>query len=73
MITDIIKQLQSADWLGCGECIEIAKGKFEIPKTWRDTRQKVNREKHMLLLKTQNNISEVSYIKKIKQWLLKSR
>jgi len=41
----IIKEVLAAnDWVGCGECIEIAKGKYELPITFRGLISKYKRQ-----------------------------
>ncbi len=39
----IIKALQSNNFYGGGECIEIAKGKYEYTTTWRGFKRKIKR------------------------------
>lgn len=51
MIADTIKLLQSMQWYGCSENIEIAKGKNSIPKKWSDAKEKIKRKKLWLLKK----------------------
>ena len=35
MIADIIRLIQADKWEGLSDEVEIAKGKYEIPTTWR--------------------------------------
>ena len=42
-ISNIIKVLQSGDFYGAGECVEIAKGKNEYVSTWREFKRKIKR------------------------------
>ena len=42
-ICKVIDLLQSNDFYGCGENIEIAKGKFEKVYSWNDGLEKVKR------------------------------
>lgn len=51
MIAETIKLLQSMEWYGCGEAIEIAKGKHSIPKNWKEAKEKIKRAKLWLLKK----------------------
>lgn len=44
MIVDIIKTLQSNDFYGGGEYIEIAKGKHEFVISWKDFKRKIKRQ-----------------------------
>lgn len=44
MITETIKLLQSNDWYGVSEAIEIAKGKYEKVLTFSDAKQKIKRQ-----------------------------
>lgn len=48
MIAETIKLLQSGDWYGCSENIEIAKGKNELPKTWREVKEQIKRRKYFI-------------------------
>ena len=43
MIAETIKLLHSNQWYGCSENIEIAKGKNEIPKTWKEAKEQIKR------------------------------
>ena len=43
MINEIIKALQSGDYYGGGECIELAKGKHEYTLNWTDVKRKIKR------------------------------
>lgn len=47
MIAETIKLLQSAHWYGCGEHIEIAKGKRSIPRNWKQASEKIKRDRKM--------------------------
>jgi hypothetical protein len=35
---EIIDVLQLEDWYGVSESVDIAKGKYQIPKTWGDVK-----------------------------------
>lgn len=48
MIAETIKLLHSHTWYGCGENIEIAKGKNAIPKTWKEAKEQIRRYKFFL-------------------------
>jgi hypothetical protein len=43
MIRDIIDLLNTGDYYGQSENIDIAKGKYEIPNTWSDTFKNIKR------------------------------
>jgi hypothetical protein len=43
MISDIIKTLQSDDFYGAGDYVEIAKGKNELVTDWRGFKRKTKR------------------------------
>jgi len=43
MISDIIKTLQSDDFYGAGDYVEIAKGKNELVTDWRGFKRKMRR------------------------------
>lgn len=43
MIVDIINILQSNNFYGAGNYVEIAKGKFEYMSTWKGFKRKVKR------------------------------
>lgn len=43
MITDIIRALQSDDFFGAGEAVEIAKGKNEHTTSFKVLKRKVKR------------------------------
>lgn len=45
MIAETIKLLHSNEWYGQSETIEIAKGKNEIPKTWKQAKEQIKRYK----------------------------
>jgi len=45
MIADTIKLLHSNSWYGCGDMIEIAKGKNAIPKNWKEAKEQIKRYK----------------------------
>lgn len=51
MIAETIKLLQSNKWYGCGENIEIAKGKNEIPYNWSEAKEQIKRYKLWLFAK----------------------
>ena len=40
---DIIDLLQLSDYYGCSKRIDIAKGKYQIPTTWRDLWKNIKR------------------------------
>ena len=44
MLKNIIDLLQCSDWYGAGECVEIAKGKNEMPKSLKDAKIKFKRQ-----------------------------
>lgn len=67
MIAQTIKQLQSAKWYGCGNTIEIAKGKNAIPKTWKHTKEKIRRIRHMQATEIREENTQKS--KKLVSWL----
>lgn len=67
MIADTIKKLQSAHWYGCGETIEIAKGKNALATNWKQVREKINRARHMEGVKSANQHTTI--IKKVRSWL----
>lgn len=43
MIKDIIDLLNTGDYYGESESIDIAKGKYELPYSWKDTFNKIKR------------------------------
>ena len=43
MIAQIIRTLQSNEFYGAGEFTEIAKGKNEIARNWKDAKRKIIR------------------------------
>ena len=43
MIQNIIELLNSAEHTGVSERVEIAKGKYQIPITWKDGWNKIKR------------------------------
>ena len=51
MIAETIKLLQSNDWYGCGENIEIAKGSNAIPKRWSQVKEQIKRKRLWLFTK----------------------
>lgn len=51
MIAATIKLLQSQPWYGCGHTIEIAKGKNALPKSWKETKEKIKRSRIWLFMK----------------------
>jgi hypothetical protein len=44
MIKAVLELLQLHEWLNCSENIEIAKGKYELPKTFKGATKKIKRE-----------------------------
>jgi hypothetical protein len=44
MIKLILEMLQLNEHYGQSETIEIAKGKYELPKTWKQTFKQIKRE-----------------------------
>ena len=44
MIEHILKMLSIDDFYGQGENIDIAKGKNQILRTWKQTKDKIKRE-----------------------------
>ena len=42
-IADIIVILQSKEWYGLGEYTEFSKGSREIPRNWKDVKNKLIR------------------------------
>jgi hypothetical protein len=44
MIKLILEMLQLEEHYGQSETIEIAKGKYELPKTWKQTFKQIKRE-----------------------------
>lgn len=51
MIDNCLKLLFEFEYLGESEIIDIAKGKYELPKTWGDFKNKAKRKNAWLLLK----------------------
>lgn len=51
MIAETIRLLQSSEWYGCGENIEIAKGRNSIPKRWSEVKEKIKRNRLWLFTK----------------------
>lgn len=43
MIKDIIDLLNTGNYYGQSEYIDIAKGKYELPNTWKDTFENIKR------------------------------
>ena len=43
-IINIVDLVRKAEWLGGGECIEIAKGKNQLVTTWKGFKRKLRRE-----------------------------
>lgn len=43
MISQILNLLSTNDFYGVSENMEIAKGKYEIPQTWKDVWYKIKR------------------------------
>jgi hypothetical protein len=44
MIKSVLELLQLHEWLNCSENIDIAKGKYELPKTFKKATKKIKRE-----------------------------
>ncbi len=51
MIAETIKLLQSNTWYGNFDCIEIAKGKNETPKNWKEAKEQIKRYRFWLYTK----------------------
>tara|TARA_R100001163_G_scaffold37497_1_gene28658 strand:+ start:372 stop:530 length:159 start_codon:yes stop_codon:yes gene_type:complete len=49
MIDNILELLNTNDYFGVSENIEIAKGKYKIPKTIKEKRKQLKREKQWQL------------------------
>jgi hypothetical protein len=47
MIDKILELLNSEEYLGQSELIEIAKGKYKLPMTMKESREQVKRAKAM--------------------------
>ena len=45
MIAEIINILQKDDYYGSGEFVEIAKGKHEMVRSWKDINEKIKRKR----------------------------
>ena len=45
MIGIIVELLNMDDYYGVSESIDIAKGKYKVPMTFKDARDKINRQK----------------------------
>lgn len=73
MIAEIIKQIQSNEWYGCGDIIETAKGKNAIPKTWREAKEKIKRARFMEADKAKTENNNTGLIKTLVQWLSRKR
>ena len=43
MVKDIIDLLNTADYYGVSENVDIAKGKYALPHSWKDAFSKVKR------------------------------
>lgn len=43
MIKNIIELLNTNDFYGVSENVDIAKGKYQIPVTWKDTWKNIKR------------------------------
>lgn len=43
MIKNIIDLLNTSEFYGVSENVDIAKGKYEIPLTWKDTWKNIKR------------------------------
>jgi len=67
MIAETITLLQSNDYYGCSETIEIAKGKNAIPKTWAQAKEKIKRDAAM------NQANNNNTIKNQIAWLLRTK
>jgi hypothetical protein len=39
----LVDLLQSEDWIGVSDNVEIAKGKYHIPSNWQDTKKIIRR------------------------------
>lgn len=70
MIAETIRQLQSEKWYGCGEHVEIAKGKNAIPKTWSEAKEKVLRVRYMEVANAKDKVNRTGIIKRLTSWLL---
>ena len=46
MIKNILKMLNTNDWLVGDEDINIAKGKYEAPTQWKEIRQYIKRNRN---------------------------
>ena len=44
MIKDIIELLNTDEYNGVSERVDIAKGKYQIPTTWKDTWKYIKRK-----------------------------
>lgn len=51
MLKQIIELLQMEDHYGQSETIEIAKGKYELPTTWKIGKRQIKRQIQWLKLK----------------------
>jgi len=51
MIAETIDLLKKAKYYGCGENIEIAKGKHSIPKNWKEAKEQIKRYRLFLFKK----------------------
>jgi len=40
----LVDVLQSDDWVGVSENVEIAKGKYHIPNNWQDAKKIIRRQ-----------------------------
>ena len=47
-IDNILNLLSKSDYYGYSETIEVAKGKYKIPKTIKEKREQIKREKEWL-------------------------
>lgn len=43
MVKNIVDLLQHSDYYGQGERIDIAKGRYELPTTWKETWKLIKR------------------------------
>jgi len=44
MIKAVLELLQLHEWLNCSENIDIAKGKYELPKTFKKATKQIKRK-----------------------------
>lgn len=43
-VSYLVDVLQSEDWIGVSENVEIAKGKYHLPSTWQDAKKIIRRQ-----------------------------